>query len=307
MGKIAKNKRIVDYYKIYSQIYDFPTISVYDIAVRTGLSRNTVAKYLKEMYIKGMLRGPHIRMKPAPNYREYVYLMNFQDPYKVFRGLKGFPHVLYHAMTSGDWNTMVVTDRLLDFSNLVGFQSLINQGTRGCSHTPHVACISWNESFRKLYSYIEPFTPEPVSNPRTPPLNWGSNEWKLFHTFKYNMRKKVTPTIRKIKVRYEIYSEWMNTLQDHCSIHTGFYPEGYHNYHSYCFLFHTDHSQSVQALFSFLPTTPFIVELPDQLLILVNLIAPDVIRNLFCTVYDMKTNHIIKEFSHAVTLFHIQH
>jgi hypothetical protein len=99
----------------------------------------------------------------------------------------------------------------------------------------------------------------------------------------------------------------MKTLQDHCTIHTGFYPEGYHNYSSYCFLFHTDHIQSVKSLFSFLPTTPFIIELPHQLLILVNVISPDVIRNMFCTIYDMKTSHIIKKCNHAVTLYHGYH
>jgi DNA-binding Lrp family transcriptional regulator len=301
-------ERIITYHKIYSQIYDFPTISVSDIASHTGLSRNTVTRYLKEMYTKGILLGPHIRMKPAPNYTEYVYLMNFQDPYKVFRGLKEFPHVLYHAMTFGDWNTLIITNRLLDFTKLRGFQSLLNRGTRGYSYTPYVGCISWNESFKKMYSRIEPFTPLPKYEARTPPpLTWEEDDWTLFCTFKYSMRRKVTPAIRKINVRYETYSEWMNTLQDHCTIHTGFYPEGYHNYLCYCFLFHTDHPQSVQSLLSFLPTTPFIMELPDQLLIFVNVISPDITRNLFCTIYDMKTNHIIREFSHAVALFHGYH
>ena len=86
MGKITKYERMVNYHKIYSCVYDFPTMSVYDIALHTGLSRNTVIRYLKEMYTNGMIRGPHIRMKPALNYTEYVYLLNFQDPYKVFRG-----------------------------------------------------------------------------------------------------------------------------------------------------------------------------------------------------------------------------
>jgi hypothetical protein len=50
-----------------------------------------------------------------------------------------------------------------------------------------------------------------------------------------------------------------------------------------------------------------IMELPDQLLILVNLISPDVIRNLFCTIYDMKTKSIIKTFHQATGLFHWLH
>jgi hypothetical protein len=309
MGRITKNKRIVDYYKIYSQIYGFPTITVSGIASHTGLSRNTVAKYLKEMYTYSIVVGPHIRMKPAPNYTEYVYLMNFQDPYKVFCGLRTFPHVVYHAMTIGDWNTLVITDRLLDFSRLTGFQSLVNRSPRGYSYTPQVTCISWNESFKKMYNHMHTVVPVPTEYSRhpAPPLNWGKDEWTLFCTFNHCMRKKVTPAIRKIKVRYETYAAWMNTLKDHCTIHTGFYPEGYHNYLSNCFLFHTDHPQSVQALFSFLPTTPFIMELPDQLLVFTSTISPDITRNLFCTIYDMKTSRIIKRFSHVVTLFHARH
>jgi hypothetical protein len=158
-----------------------------------------------------------------------------------------------------------------------------------------------------MYSRIEHFTPLPEYKARTPLLTWGSDQWKLFCTFKYCMRKKVTATIQKINVRYETYSEWMKTLQNHCTIHTGFYPEGYHTYHSYCFLCHTDHPQSVQSLFSFLPTTSFIIELPNQLLILVNLISPDIIRKLFCTIYDMKTKSIIKTFHQATGLFHWLH
>jgi DNA-binding Lrp family transcriptional regulator len=301
-------ERITNYHQIYSQIYDFPTMSFSDIASHTGLSRNTVARYVKEMYVKGILLGPHIRMKPAPNYTEYVYLMNFQDPYKVFRGLNRFPHVVYHAMTFGDWNTMIITDRLLDFSKLRGFQTMVSQERKGYSYTPQTACISWNESLKKMYNYIHTFAPVPEYKARTPaPLTWGEDDWTLFSTFKYCMRKKVTVTMKKINVRYETYAEWMNTLKDHCTIHTGFYPEGYHNYLSYCFLFHTDHPQSVQSLFSFLPTTPFIMELPHQLLVFTSTISSDITRNLFCTIYDMKTRCIIRKFNYAVTLYHGYH
>ena len=71
--------------------------------------------------------GSEIRLRPSQDYKEYVYLLNFNNPGEVFRVLKGFPHVVYHGLTSGHWNTMVVTNRLLNFSKLVGFPILKNR------------------------------------------------------------------------------------------------------------------------------------------------------------------------------------
>jgi len=63
MGKITQNKRMRNYHKIFEQIYENPVMTIYDISVNTGLSRNTVAKYVKEMYKQGVIQGPHIRMR----------------------------------------------------------------------------------------------------------------------------------------------------------------------------------------------------------------------------------------------------
>jgi hypothetical protein len=121
MGKTSQNRKIRDYYKIFEAIREYPTLHIHDIAAQARLSRNTVSKYMREMYDQNILLGPCIRMKSSPNYMEYIYLVNFRDPKKVFRELKGFPHVLYRAMTFGDWNTLIITNRLMDPSKLVGF------------------------------------------------------------------------------------------------------------------------------------------------------------------------------------------
>ena len=234
--------------------------------------------------------------------------MNFTDPWTTFRGLKGFPHVVYTAMTFGDWNTMVVTDRLLDFSRLVGFEKVVNQGTRYCSYTPKVEHRTWDESFKKVYEQLNRFVPvrDKYKDRRLTSLQWGQDEWKLFYAFNF-MRKKVTPILRRIKVRYETYTKWMETLQDHCTIHTGFYPGGYKNYLSHCFLFFTDYEESVKSLFSLLPTTSFVMELDKQLLVFTHVTSSDVKRNLICLIYDMKTKKMIKWFRQAVALFHSQY
>ena len=77
MGK-SRMKRLEKYYRIYEQIYANPVITICDIAENTGLSRNTVSKYLHHMYANKIIVGPYLTMKPAPNYKEYLYLMNFK-------------------------------------------------------------------------------------------------------------------------------------------------------------------------------------------------------------------------------------
>jgi hypothetical protein len=309
MGKISQMKRKMNYHKIFEQIFEDPKESIYGISQKANLSRNTVSKYLRRMYAQEILIGPQIRMKPAPNYKEYVYLMNFKNPFQVFEGLKEFPHVLYHTMTFGDWNTMVVTDQLLDLSQLVGFQDMVRQGVRGRSYTPKVMFTEWEKGFSNAYDQINRFIPSTEYKERAiaPRLDWGEDEWKLFHAFKFNMRKKVTPTLRKIKVRYETYTKWIEDLETHCTIHVGFYPEGYQAYMTYCFLFSSDHERAVRSLFSHFPTTPFIVEMGNQLMVFANLRSSDLNRKMFCLIYDTDLKRMIKGYNQAVAVFHCHH
>jgi hypothetical protein len=304
MGKL-QNKKMRNYFRIYEQIFDDPTISIYDIARNTKLARNTVSKYLREMYNQDIMRGPSLSLKSAQNYKEYIYLMKFEDPSTIFNGLKTFPHVLHHAMTSGNWNTMIVTDRPLDFSKLIGFQEMVHHDVIQATDTPKPEYTTWKESFRKCHKLIEQAEPsiEYKNRRQAPFLPWGDNEWKLFHTFKNNMRKTVTPELKKIKIRYEVYTKWKVDLREYCTVHIGFYTEGYQNYMHHCFLFSSDHEELIRSIFSFFPTTSVITELEDHLLVSAYVISSDAQRALFCTIYDMKIKRMIERFSHAIILY----
>ena len=258
------------------------------------------------MYAQGVLCGPYIEMNPAKNYREYVYLMNFSNPFSVFQGLKGFPHVLDCAVTFGGWNIMATTDKLLDFSQLVGFRSMVASGIKGFTYTPKVEHTSWSECFQKVCEKIKEVTPyqRGIREHKLTFLDWEEDEWKLYHTFKSNLRQKVTPTLRKIKVRYEAYTEWRKNLENHCTVHSEFYPEGFQTYLGYYFLFSSDYAPVVKSLFSFFPTSSVIIEVGDQLLGFTHVSFSDITRRLLCTVYDMQTVKMIKEFSQAVLISH---
>ena len=304
MGKITQAQRAENYYKIYEQIYESPIQSISDISQNTGISRNTVTKYLQEMYTNCILVGPYIEMNPAKNYKEYIYLLNFSDPFFAFNRLKGFPHVTDCSITFGDWNIMVVTDKYLDFSQLVGFQSVVASEVKGAAHPSKVGYSTWDECFKKMNKLIKEFTPfQRRTREHTEPyLDWGSDEWKLYHAFKSDLRQKVTPLLRKIKVQYDIYTRWMKTLEDHCTIHVEFYPAGLETYLRHCFLFSSNYRPLVQKLFSLLPTSSVITEMGDNLLVFTHVPSPDIIRKLFCTVYDIQTVKMIRKFDKAVLL-----
>ncbi len=303
MGKISRAQRRKEYYKIYEQIYESPIQPISDISQNTGISRNTATKYLQEMYIQGILVGPYLEMKPARNYREYVHLLNFDKPFSVLQGLKGFPHVLDCSITFGDWNIQVVTDRCINFSELRGFQSVVYQGVKRFTHTPKVECILWDESFETMHECIKKFTLKRSDHERfSYPLHWGSDEWKLYHAFKPNLRQKVTPLLRKIKVRYEPYTKWRKNLEDHCTVNTEFYPEGLETYLRHCFLFSPNDKFIVQKLFSLFPTSSVITEVGDQLLVYTHVHSSDITRRLFCTICDMEAVEMIRKFNKAVII-----
>ena len=303
MGRKSQAQRRKEYYKIYEQIYEDPFMLVYEIAQNTGISRNTATKYLQEMYTSGILVGPYIEMKPAKNYREYVYLLNFDKPFSVLPGLKGFPHVIDCNIAFGDWNIQVVTDRCINFSELRGFQSIVYQGVKRLTHTPKVECISWNEPFETMHECIKKFTLKRSDHENfSYPLHWGSDEWKLYHAFKSNLRQKVTPLLRKIKVRYDIYTKWWKTLEDHCTVHTEFYPEGLETYLRHCFLFACNGKSIVQKLFSLFPTSSVITEVGDHIIVYTHVYSSDIITRLFCTIYDMEAVEMIRKFNKAVII-----
>ncbi|MBU7012182.1 MAG: winged helix-turn-helix domain-containing protein [Theionarchaea archaeon] len=302
MDEISE-KRLKNYHKIYEQIYEDPFVSIADAAENTGLSRSTVSGYLQEMYTYNILTGPSLCMKPHSDYTEYVYLLKFTDPFTVFDGLKEFPCVVSHLTTTGDWNTLLVTNKLLNFSVLKHFRTIVDVNPRGVSRTPKVERTTWDGAFA-LTDELD--TSESNYKTLRTSLNWGSNEWKLFHALKSNLRVKITPLLRKIGIRYEIYKQWKEELNDHCTVHTGFYPEGYKTYMVYCFLFSTPHKKSVESLFHLFPATSFLTDVGDHLLVFANVPISEMSRKLFCTIYTMQAKEVITEFFQSMVLFYNQ-
>jgi len=182
--RLSSVQKTREYCKIAGQLHKNPSVQTTEIATRIGLSRNTVTKYMERMYSCRMLIGPWMSLKPHSNYREYVYLMNFSDPSKAFKGLREFPHVVYCESALRDWNIMVMTDQLLDFSRLKGFRNVVYQGVKGFSYTPEVRYSTWQQSVNSMYEQVIQFSPsmhEFTNHHVIPVLKWGSDEWMLYN------------------------------------------------------------------------------------------------------------------------------
>ncbi|MBU7017316.1 MAG: hypothetical protein HXS44_07380 [Theionarchaea archaeon] len=308
-GKISQKRVIQEYSRIAQQLCENPFIPQRCMAQNLSMSRNTVSKYLREMYAQKVMVGPWMSVNPHEDYKEYVYLMNFTDPFLAYDGLKEFPHVLYNSLTFGDWNTMVITDRHLDFSKLKGFELKVCWGVKGIVYTPPVIHATWDQSLKEIYMHLDKFNPlnrEPENLKLDTFLNWGEKEWKLYHAFKYNVRRNVTPLLKRINVRYETYSAWIQTVNNHCTFHTEFYPKGYNTYVSLCLLLDSDYKQSVKVLFSIFPTTPIVVKVNNQLLVFLKVSTSEYRRDTICTMYDMKAVEMIRGIKKAQTVLEHQ-
>jgi DNA-binding Lrp family transcriptional regulator len=308
MGRLLYNIQREYYHSIYEEIYKNPTVTCNEIHQNTGISRNTVYKYLKNMYRYKFIRGPYLDMRPAPNYREYVYLMEFWDPMRVFDVLKEVPSIVYHAALAERWNILVISQQRIDFSLFEGFQSVVYQGVKGYMRTPQVENMRWEESFEEIQKLIRRFRPGTLSPKQelAPVLNWQKDEWRLFSVFQSNLRKKMT-LLRKLRIPYEKSVKWKENIMNHCTIHTEFYPEGYQKYSHCCFLISSDYKDVVREILSFFPATTRFIDLDDQMLAVVNVRSSTNTKNLFLILYRLEKEGIIREFDGATILLEYTH
>jgi hypothetical protein len=288
------------YFPIARKISEAPFMPISIMSPQIRMSRSTISRCIIRMYEEQRLVGPWLSMNPHENYSQYVYFMNFSDPLHIFEGLKGFPHVMYNALTFGEWNTLIIAEKSLEFSVLKGFQSEIWRGEKGFTYTPPVARISWEQSWREVKQRLGiGLLKRDEKAKKLMVLDWGEREWKLYHAFKSNMRQPVKPILRNLGMRYGPFIQWKKSLPEHCGIHTEFYPQPVGTFTNHCLLFKSRYIGAVEEVFSMFPTTPIFVEMGDSVLVYVKMTS-DMTSNLIDMVYNMKERGIVEDARYAV-------
>ena len=301
---VKKNRTILQYINIANILREDPFNSLSDMSSRINLSKNTISKYLKKMYANRVLIGPQLSVKPHKNYTPYIYLLQVSSPYDIFRELKAIPHVKNLTISLGEWNISMLTDRMMDFSALEGFQKVVFEGKRYDVYSPPIRYTTWEQSFKEIRQELEGCTPiiekSTISVP--PELPWGEQEWELYRAMRLNVRQDIRPVLQEHSILYETYQRWKKTVLDHCTVHTGFYPGGIDVYMNFYIVFQTDFAQVIKELFSLFPTTPFIADLDEHILAVVRI--PFSLRGYMNNVIDgMREKGIVEDAHCAVGLF----
>jgi hypothetical protein len=303
----SRKKRMESWYRIYENFYENPFSSVHTIAQKTGISHITIYMCLKDMRQCKVLKGPYLQMKSLSNYQEYMYLLNFSDPIIVFDWLKHIPHVLYHALTLGKWNTLIITDLPFNFSRLHRFEDSHFSGLKLKAETPKIQFVSW-ESWVNWIDKVNQYDGAPASDTRESSfLSWGKDEWELYNVFKTNLRKKVMPLLEKLRISYEVFNNWKKSIDEYCTVLLGFFPENSRNSFVQTFLVSGGNKDFLTHLYSHFPITPVLYDLGDCMLVGIHVHPANELKEIFSLFNTLKDNGIIIDWKYAAIMKGFQH
>jgi hypothetical protein len=264
MSRITE-KRLGDYYRIYEEIFKEPTESVQKIAQNTGISKNTVSQYLTEMYESSILRGPAIFLKPAKNYYQHVYFFAVDNPLSAYERFAGSHDVVSVNIGCGQWNSLVISEKVVDFSGLKGSGKCILQGKKGVTSLSKVTCLDWDQSLESINSVLSPPPKKSVLYEEIPAINWTTKEWTLYDKFKHNVRTEAGPILKECEVSYDRYQKWLSQLPEVALIQPAFYPAGLDNYSLVDFLFRSQYDEQLATVLGMLPSTSLFFSVDDYL------------------------------------------
>ncbi|MBU7009911.1 MAG: hypothetical protein HXS46_04430 [Theionarchaea archaeon] len=302
MSRISIEKRVPKYRKIYEQIFENPSIPLYQITKSTGISRSTVSRYLIEMYDLAIMKGPMIFVKPAKNYHQYASFLIFEDPLTTYQSLKAFPYLVSRSLVSGTWNLLLICEKLMDFSVLKGFRRCILQGVRGVTHLSKVTTLDWDTAVKRMYKALSPPTATSFLYEEASPLTWEKEEWALYHKFKYNIRIQAMPVLKECNIRYERYQKWGLKLLEAALIQPAFYPAGLPQYFMFDFLFESEYQEQLADILGMLPSTAFFFSVGRYLLARLSLLNKREKDDLFSLIFRMRKEGYFTDFYQTMAI-----
>jgi DNA-binding Lrp family transcriptional regulator len=256
------------YRTIYECLYETARIRVMDITAVIGGSRNTISKRLQEAFDLGYVVIPQIRKRSYKNSKEYMYFVMCDDPDDLFDMYIEDENVVYHEIIDGCANFRLISKKRIDVEG-----DVIIEGCRSDYHISFAPDRSWEKAVQIMQEKVKTFDPGRYDPTGIITYHWNETiEWDeknelLFNYFKYNLRKPLSPMIKKHGISAGKAWDWLNTLPETCTIVTGFFPEAVSSYDPYIFMFETEYEDFIIDLFSELPTTCWFYRVSDKLLL----------------------------------------
>jgi len=255
---------------IFTVLNEYHRILPVDISKKTGIDRRITGLRLKEAYEKGHIVGPQVRKRSYKNFAEYVCLVSCEDALELFEECVRKGNTIYHAIMNGFSNFLIISENRIDVEG-----NIIVEGPRSDYHISFAPNHSWDTAVEIMRKKVEDFDLkdyEPqgiIKNHWDETIAWDKENELLFEYFKYDLRKPITPLIKKHEMNGEKIENWLDRLSQYCTIVTGYYPKTISAYDPYVLMFETDYEDFIIDLFSQLPTTSWSFKIANKLLLYV--------------------------------------
>lgn len=291
---MKNSRKIQTWWDIYLSLHENGRIHIGEICRRMkytgrGKNRDTISRYLNEAFEKGIITKPQLTLANHKKSTLYVYLLQCKENRtKIFNALKTHPDVLYMALLNGDYQIL--------------FTSRSNQVSPACSHTispiftpVYTSPQGWSYSEQQCLNIITDYTYTENTLSRTVrrPLDWDPLDWKIYNTFRLDLRMSLKDAAALLNASYETIRLRLNKILPQTIQIVGFFPQGMGNYTNLFFLIKTPCERSFVSVLSKLQTSCLIWPLQDHLLCLVYF------QNLsifFKSVYNLEKKKIFDEY-----------
>lgn len=254
-------------YRIIYEVLDKkPRTQVKNISTALGINRNAASNRLKEAFNLGYVLKPQIRKRSYKNMKEYIYLVNCENPLRSYTQYIEDMNVVYHAVLCGSANLMIVAKEKIAIEGTV-----LMEGARSDYHIAFAPNHSWDKSIDMMQKMVENFTIEEyepkkiIKSHWNETIPWDQEDEILFREFKYRLRRKLSPIMRKNLISSDKIYKFLKRLPECCTVFTRHFPESISAYDPCLLMLETDYEDFIVDLFSQLPTSSFFFKVSDTL------------------------------------------
>lgn len=300
---------------IYELLYKKARIKVKEIASVLGINRNAASRRLKEAFELNYILTPQIRKCSYANLKEYMYLINCKYPFDLYNQYLTDPNVVYHAVMGGFANLWVISTEKIHIKGDILFE-----GYRSDYSIAYAPYHTWEKAIQIMHTKVEEFNPDAytrntiIKTHWDESIPWSTEDEILYREFKYNMRKNLSPLMKKHLISGQKIYEFLEKTTEYCTVFTRFFPETMASYDPYLFIFETDYEDFIIDVFSQLPTSSFFFKVSDRLFMYAE-VDRQFLRNVGLNteisrlhipllVRDMLKKGILTNEAHAIIEYH---
>lgn len=300
---------------IYELLHENPRVYIKDMASVLNINPHATSKNLEKAFNEGYVLPPQLRTRSFANMKEYMYFVHCDSVSEHYLTYIEDERVVYHAVMGGSANLWIISREKMRIPG-----DILCEGYRSDYHVAHATDHSWHHAITLMKEKIKNFNPldyhpeDIVQTRHHESITWDSDFQSLYREFKYNVRSKLSPIMKRNRISAEKIYKFFDILPYTCTVFSRYFPETLSAYDPYVFMFKTNYEDFIVSLFSELPTSPLFFKVSDRLLVYVD-VARQYLRNVHestdisrlhipLLINDLLKRKIIEYEDHAILEYH---